>query len=127
MVRNLFLLFACLVLSWEISAQTRTITSPDGESRIEITRIKGELVKVEKYNRDGQVFETGYYLGVKRHGNWQAYGDQGELMTNAYFYNDKKDGVWTINDPYSGMKHIVYFHNNRLLRMESESLVMLYR
>ncbi|MCB0483615.1 MAG: hypothetical protein KDC37_03545 [Flavobacteriales bacterium] len=121
------LFFAVCLLIPVAEAQTRVIYHPEGTVKAEITKLKNGLAKVQRYTSEGQLYETGYYRYNKRHGQWQSFNEHGEIVTNAYFFDDKKEGIWTIKDAYSGVQHIVYFNNNRLLRMETESLGMLSR
>jgi antitoxin component YwqK of YwqJK toxin-antitoxin module len=123
----LYLVVLACFIPLRINAQTRVVHHDNGSVKAEITKIKSGMVRVERFTPQGQLYETGYYRYNRRHGHWQSFNDAGEVVTSAYFYDDKKEGVWTINDPYSGVKHIVYFNNNRLLRMETESLVLMYK
>jgi len=91
-------------------------TYPDGSPRHELTSLKGQLVKIVSYYRNGTVKEVGHYKNGVRHGSFVSFNENGKKDCAAYYYSDKKDGVWTFYNAEGNIERQVFFNQNFIVR-----------
>ena len=78
------LLMGLLMMGLSLAAQN---TKPTYER-------EGDLVKATFFHDNGQVAQTGFYLGTKLHGEWKMYNKQGDKIAMGNYKEGAKSGKW---------------------------------
>lgn len=81
----------------------------NGQKKLELTKVKHGLVRMDQYYSDGVLRETGFLKHGKCHGKWVSYNRIGQEVAVAYFYEDMRLGSWHFYDQWTG-KSLNVFH-----------------
>lgn len=83
-----------------------------GFKTAEIEFVNGKAEgKINRFYANGQLKETGYYLGGQKHGNWSSYSESGKLMSTAHFNKGNKDGEWLVWDAEGNLRYKLTYKN----------------
>lgn len=74
------------------------LNAQETKNQIEPTyKIEGELVKVTKYYKTGEVKEEGFYDADKKlTGKWVQFNKEGKSTVIAHYYKGNKVGKWFV-------------------------------
>ena len=82
-MKNVFLM-GLFMMGLSLAAQT---TKPSYEK-------EGDLVKATFFHDNGEVAQTGFYLGTKLHGEWKMFNKQGNKIAMGTYKLGAKSGKW---------------------------------
>ena len=95
-----------LVLAVSFGSEAQNTTTPDVKS---IFEREGERIRVTHFHENGQVRETGYFLGTVPDGKWETYDETGNKTAELNYRNGNRHGefrVWdSFTDSYTEVKY----------------------
>lgn len=110
------LLMGLLMMGLSLAAQN---TKPTYER-------EGDLVKATFFHDNGQVAQTGFYLGTKLHGEWKMYNKQGDKIAMGNYKEGVKSGKWFFWEGQA-LKEVDYISNKiaAITQWDSKGTVVL--
>lgn len=81
----------------------------NGQKKLELTKVKHGLVRIDQYYEDGVLRETGFLKRGKSHGKWMSYNRIGQQVATAYYYENVRLGSWTIYNQNTGESMAITF------------------
>lgn len=112
----ILLLFVTLTSGLFAGGESEVSLYPNGNTRHELTGLKGQLVRIVSYYPNGDLKEVGHYKNGVRHGSFVSYDQNGIKNCTAYFFSDKKDGVWSFYNAEGELVRTVFFNQNEIIR-----------
>jgi antitoxin component YwqK of YwqJK toxin-antitoxin module len=106
-------LYAILISTTTAFSQSIEHSHEDG-NRTVYTYQDG-MIAFETFTSEGLLFETGYFLDGRPHGNWVRFDEQGEVAAQASYNFGDKDGRWLVwNHDRTILFEINYQQNEKI-------------
>lgn len=110
-LKRFYILLALLtVTSVVMAAKVLHVEYYDnGQKKLELTKVKHGLVRIDQYYEDGVLRETGFMKRGKSHGKWMSFNRIGQQVATAYYYESVRLGSWIIYDQWTGQSVAITF------------------
>jgi antitoxin component YwqK of YwqJK toxin-antitoxin module len=87
-----------LVLAVSFGSEAQNTTTPAAESTYER---EGDHIRVTHFHENGQVRETGYFLGTTPDGKWETFDENGNKTAELNYRNGKRHGEFRVWDGFT--------------------------